>query len=146
VTILVVDSSVAIKWVASEPGTQEAVALLRFELHAPDLLIAECTNVLWKKARRGQMSAAAVDEAVTLFGRAGLVLYAALPLMRDALKLSASLDHPAYDCLYLALTESLDAAFVTADERLLNKLPPKFLARTVRLQDSGVAFPEEVFP
>lgn len=50
---LVIDASVAIKWVVDEPGTTEALALRRkAKLIAPDLLIAECANILWKKARR----------------------------------------------------------------------------------------------
>jgi predicted nucleic acid-binding protein len=32
------------------------------------------------------------------------------------------LDHPAYDCLYLALAVENDCRFVTADERLVNKI------------------------
>ena len=44
---LVIDASVAIKWVVPEPGTIDALALLdRFELRAPDLLVAECADVL----------------------------------------------------------------------------------------------------
>jgi predicted nucleic acid-binding protein len=32
------------------------------------------------------------------------------------------LDHPAYDCLYLALAEMRSAVLLTQDQRLLNKL------------------------
>jgi len=46
VTDYVIDASVAIKWVVSEPGTQEALALRQHRLIAPDLLIAECANIL----------------------------------------------------------------------------------------------------
>ena len=51
---VIVDASVALKWVIEEDGSEAAGALLLEEpLAAPDLLIVECANVLWAKARRG---------------------------------------------------------------------------------------------
>jgi hypothetical protein len=52
VSPLVIDASIAIKWVIEEEGTKEALALRSRALSAPDLLIAECANILWKKVRR----------------------------------------------------------------------------------------------
>jgi predicted nucleic acid-binding protein len=46
--------------VIDEPGTREALSLRRHRLFAPDLLVAECANVLWKKARRTELN---TDEA-----------------------------------------------------------------------------------
>lgn len=43
---LVIDASIAIKWVIEEEGTNEALALRNQALAAPDLLIAECANIL----------------------------------------------------------------------------------------------------
>ena len=42
-------------------------------------------------------------------------------LIERALELALFLDHPIYDCLYLACAESLDKVLVTADERFLRK-------------------------
>ena len=51
---VVVDASVALKWVIEEDGSHAAgVLLLEQPLAAPDLLIVECANVVWAKARRG---------------------------------------------------------------------------------------------
>src|ERR1700738_2692376 len=51
---VVVDASVALKWVIEEDGSQAAgVLLLEQPLAAPDLLIVECANVLSAKAWRG---------------------------------------------------------------------------------------------
>lgn len=50
--VLCIDASVAIKWVIDEAGTREALALRNNALIAPDLLISECANVLWKKVQR----------------------------------------------------------------------------------------------
>ena len=41
--------------------------------------------------------------------------------------LARRLGHPVYDCVYLALAEREDAAFVTADQRLLRRLSTRKL-------------------
>ncbi len=53
---VLIDASVAIKWVVKEPGSAEAVLLLDRRLVAPDLLCPECANILWKKVARGDLS------------------------------------------------------------------------------------------
>ena len=55
-SVFVVDASFAIKWVVDEAHTTQALLLRRHRLIAPDLLIAECANVLWKKVRRGELT------------------------------------------------------------------------------------------
>lgn len=53
---LVIDASVAVKWLIEEDGTAEALALRGRKLIAPDLLIAECANIFWKRVQRGELS------------------------------------------------------------------------------------------
>ena len=118
----VIDASVAIKWVIDEDGTQGALALRRHPLAAPDLLIAECANILWKKVRRGELAG---DEAVlasSLLARADIDLMPMRPYLEPATRIAIALDHPAYDCIYLAMAEAEGMTFVTADERLLRKV------------------------
>jgi predicted nucleic acid-binding protein len=123
VNTLVIDASIAVKWVVEENGTPQALRLRqRMKLIAPELLIAECANILWKKVQRGELSK---DEALL----AGRLLQAAeielLPtriLLEPATRIAIELDHPAYDCVYLALAVERDCRFVTADQRLLRKL------------------------
>jgi predicted nucleic acid-binding protein len=118
----VVDASVAIKWLIDEPGTQQAIALRRHTLSAPDLLLPECANILWKKVRRDELSG---DEAVVcarLLARADVELIPARGLLDQAMRLSIRLDHPAYDCMYLGLAQAAGRPFVTADGRLLRRL------------------------
>ncbi len=43
-------------------------------------------------------------------------------LLEPATRLALALDHPAYDCTYLALAEMLSCPMVIADERLNRKL------------------------
>jgi glucose-6-phosphate-specific signal transduction histidine kinase len=43
-------------------------------------------------------------------------------LCETATRISIEVDHPAYDCLYLALAVQKQCRFVTADDRFLKKL------------------------
>ena len=53
----VIDASIAVKWVVEEHYTPEALALYqRAKLIAPELLVAECANILWKKVQRQELS------------------------------------------------------------------------------------------
>jgi predicted nucleic acid-binding protein len=117
----VIDASVAIKWVIDEPGTNQAILLRRKRLFAPELLIAECATILWKKVRRQELSEAEAILAARLLQRADIGLEPMHPLLEAATRLALVLDHPAYDCIYLALAETLSCAMVTADERLYRK-------------------------
>lgn len=119
---LVVDASVAIKWVIDEPGTAEAIALRRYRLSAPDLLVPECANILWKKVRRGELSELEALLAAKLLERADVELVPMRRMLEPAVKLAVALNHPAYDCLYLSLAQSAGCDFVTADERLCAKV------------------------
>ncbi len=138
---LVVDASVAVKWVVEEEGTAEALRLLQSEaLSAPDLLVAECANILWKKVKRGELDEREAELAARLIQRADIEILPTRPLMERTLELALALDHAAYDCLYLALALQNDWQFVTADERLLRKLVQfgnrRFAGRVMSLNKS----------
>lgn len=130
-TTFVIDASVAIKWVVEEPGTQQALALLPHRLLAPDLLVAECANILWKKVRRGEISAAEAALAARLLARADVDLMPMRPLLEQATRFAIALDHPAYDCVYLALADVSDCTFVTADAAFARKARAAGMASAV---------------
>ena len=122
-TVFVVDASVVIKWVVDEPGSADALTLLTAHtLIAPDLVLPECANILWKKVRRRERSAEEALFASRLIEAADLQLRELLPLFGPSVELAAELDHPAYDCTYLALALQEQLQFVTADESLVRKL------------------------
>jgi predicted nucleic acid-binding protein len=52
--VIVVDASVALKWVIPEAGSDAAAGLLHDELIAPDLWLTEAANALWRHARLGK--------------------------------------------------------------------------------------------
>jgi len=117
---LVVDASIAVKWVVEEHGTEAAVELRpRFRLLAPELLIAECANILWKKVQRGELRRDEAVMAARLLERSGVEFLSMNGLLEQATVLSIELSHPAYDCIYLAAARRAKSRFVNADERLL---------------------------
>lgn len=119
---LVIDASIAIKWVIDEPDSAEAVLLRRERLFAPELMIAECANVLWKKLRRNEVTPAEALLAGQLIAQSNTQLHSLPPLMERAQTLAAMLDHAAYDCFYLALAQLIDCEFVTADRGFFRKV------------------------
>lgn len=115
----VVDASVAIKWVIQEPGTSQALKLASNHLYAPALWRAECANILWKKVRRDELSPEEAAVAAGLLEHFNVDISRAEPSLSRVLHLAVALGHPAYDCVYLALAETLRLPLVTADEKLL---------------------------
>jgi predicted nucleic acid-binding protein len=118
---LIVDASVAVKWLADEPGSVDARALGNRDeaLIAPELVIAEVGNALWKKSREGILTRAqamlGLRQLPLLFHR----LHADITLSERALEIAHDARHPIYDCFYIALAEHEDAPLITADERQL---------------------------
>jgi len=119
----VIDASVLIKTVVEEDGSAQAVALLESGAAvAPDLIMPECANILWKKIRRGEYTSEEAKLAAQILQRAEFEIAPSRMLTEHAVEYSAMLDHPAYDCVYLALARVRALRFVTADTRLVNKL------------------------
>lgn len=120
---LLVDASVAVKWLIEEDGSHHALRILeQATLAAPDLLLSECANTLWKAARRGVLSPDQAVEAAVSLSRLNVEWISAHPCTADATQLAISLNHPAYDCLYLAIAQRLGLPFVTADARLVTRV------------------------
>ena len=117
---LIIDASIAIKWVVEEEGTEQALRLRgRYYFAAPDLIVAECANILWKKVQRNELTLEEAQLASRLLQQADIELIGMRGLLEEATRLVVLLGHPAYDCIYLALAKQRQCLFVTADERLL---------------------------
>jgi len=141
---LVIDASVALKWFMQEQGSDVARHLLDCddELTAPDLIVAEVCNGAWKAVRRQLMTAIQADSMAHRLPRVFDVLHPVEGLAALALQMAQSLDHPVYDCFYLALAEQRDAAMVTADRRLIARVRgTPWVGRVRGLDDLGAAAP-----
>jgi predicted nucleic acid-binding protein len=135
---LVIDASIAFKWVGEEDGT-EAALRKKAQLIAPDLLIAECANILWKKVHRNELSKSEALIAAHLLQRANVDILATRNLLETATGLAIELGHPAYDCIYLALAIQSDCRFGTADKAFVRKIGPACLAgRVVALAEMAL--------
>ena len=131
---LTVDASIVIKWFVAEPMSDETRLLLtgRIHLQAPEFLLVEFANTIWKKERRGELSDAqpyleelpGLSNIITLQHDANLV--------ERAIWMALELDHPIYDCLYLACAESTDSNLITADQRFADKAVDKLPGAPVR--------------
>jgi predicted nucleic acid-binding protein len=138
VNTLVIDASIAVKWVVEEDGTREALALRQgARLIAPDLFVPECANILWKKVQRKELSKEEALLAARLLQGAEIELLPTRSLLAAAVQLAIELEHPAYDCLYLAVAMDNDCRFVTADARFVHKVAqkrgPRFRGKVIAL-------------
>ena len=119
----VIDASVLIKTVVEEDGSAQALALLESGAAvAPDLIMPECANILWKKIRRGEYTIEEAKLAAQILQRAEFEIAPSRMLTEQAVEYSAMLDHAAYDYVYLELARTRELRFVTADTRLVKKL------------------------
>jgi len=123
---LVIDASVLVKWFVDEPGADRAAALRGGDLAAPDLILVEVGNALWKHQRRGVLADADYVGAVEALQAAPVTLVSAAGLLPAAARIAAELDHPLYDCVYVALAMRDGVPLVTDDRRLLKVAGPRF--------------------
>jgi predicted nucleic acid-binding protein len=131
---VVVDASVAVRWLLDTPGSDRAERLIREEDHvvAPDLVMVEIANGLWKAVRFAGLAPETAAEAMAQAGTGFHELIESLALADRALAIALELQHPAYDCFYLALAEQRNAPLVTADDRLLRVCANTRYAKLVR--------------
>jgi predicted nucleic acid-binding protein len=114
---VVVDASVALKWVLEEEGTSAARRLAASQaLAAPDLMFVECASVLAMKVRRGLLSRADASIALALIDDMPIRSAPSRGHVRAAQAIAFELDQTAYDSLYLAVAIALRCDLVTADE------------------------------
>ena len=120
---MLVDASVALKWFVPEADSETAVALLTDnQLSAPDLILVEVGNALWKALRRGALDGVTFGEDVERLHEAFAFLHPLPELTIRAAGIARELGHPVYDCVYLACAERRREELVTADLRLLQKV------------------------
>jgi len=116
----VIDASVAVKWFVRESLHDEALRLLehRDRFVAPELIVSEVTNIAWKKVVRKEISHEQTRFIVVAISQYIPTLRRSVELSERALELALTLNHPVYDCLYLACAEGVGGTLITADRKL----------------------------
>ena len=120
----VVDASVACKWYLDELDSEKARKLVETadgSMIAPDLILAEVGNVLWKRRLRNEITQAQAEEAVWHLPGV-LLLVPSKELLARALEIAVVLQHPIYDCFYVAAAERWSAPLITDDQRFFAAL------------------------
>lgn len=132
---LVIDASVLIKLFVSEDGSREVASAVKKadELLAPELLLAETGNILWKYVPRNDLAAADANQILAEMMQMPIQFTATSELIEAALKLAIETDRTVYDCLYLALAVHSKEVLLTADERLVNALAVTAWGKHVQL-------------
>lgn len=125
---LVIDTSVLIKYVVPEEqsslvyGVIDAYKTSELRLIAPEYVMAECANVLWKYVRRNSLTIATAVDALRELQNLGIPLTPQSELLEDALLFAAAADIAVYDALFCVLARREDAELITADLPLINRL------------------------
>ena len=140
---LVIDASVAVKWLVNERGSEEAATLLAQttasdggdqqiegseQKIAPKLLLLEVHHALAKKFNEQQVTLEVLKSAPTLIKENLVMEDMDDDLMQDALNLASTtvartdngrpeLRYGGNDCCYVALAKRRKAQLVTADTR-----------------------------
>src|SRR5688572_30533481 len=107
---VVIDSSVAIKWFFEEPDWERARQILadgqagNLELIAPDFILTELANVIWKKHRIEGLDATDAQRIYKQARAISCTLLPAVDLLDDAFELAMVHGRTVYDMLYVALS------------------------------------------
>ncbi len=134
--MIVVDASIAAKWLLWEADTPRALGFLRTygeDLHGPDLVFVEVAAVIVRRANieKSIQSGAlrALDKWTIAWAdhvlRPHRVTQARL---LAAGRLAIDLGHPLKDCIYLALAIELGCDLATADRRFAEKAAQRWPA------------------
>ncbi len=133
--VVVVDASLALKWVLSESDSGTAITLLRrwntdnTEVIAPALFTYEATNILYREVVAGKLTYDETKKLLTKLFSIGILLNFAQhkEISIRAMEIAHRFGLPAaYDAHYLALAEYEKCEYWTADTRLWNAVGSKF--------------------
>lgn len=117
--MIVLDASAAIEWLLQSPAgmkIDKRIFSAGESLHAPHLIDVEVAQVLRRHVREKAMSAERGEEALEDLGDLPLHRYPHDILLPRVWQLRATLT--AYDAVYVALAELLDAPLLTCDTKL----------------------------
>lgn len=117
--MIVLDASAAVDWLLqTRAGRQieQRIYLHGESLHAPHLLDIEVTQVLRRLARERRVGASRAEECLTDLLNLRITRYPHFVFLPRTWQLRHNLT--AYDAVYIALAERLNATLLTRDARL----------------------------
>jgi predicted nucleic acid-binding protein len=119
VAAYVLDASVLAALYVDDPATEQSeAALARVEndqLHAPDFVVLEVANVLWKRVRSEELHAEDAMAAITDLSAASIQFHPIGSLVTQSLALALSHGFTAYDATYVALATRVGGIVMTND-------------------------------
>ncbi len=130
---MIVDASVAYKWIVDESLSDEAELLVtKAMLRAPDVMLAEVGHAVTKRVRRGEILVAGLAEGLSRIPKI-VALETSSVDVSAALDWAVRLNHSFYDCLYLAMAERCEETLITADAVFVRKVATTYAASRVLL-------------
>lgn len=130
---LVLDSSVIAKWFFVENDSDNALKIKekftdnKISISVPLLLYYEMNNILKTAVKKYHIDE---DYAITVykaFLQLNFVTYSSEFLLQKTLEIAIKYDISSYDATYIALSEYLQIQFLTADQKLLNKIKSRLI-------------------
>jgi predicted nucleic acid-binding protein len=119
VAAYVFDASVLAALYVDDPATEQSEAALarvaQDELHAPDFVVLEVANVLWKRVRRAELHAEDAMAAVADLSAASIQFHPIGGLVAQSLALALSHGFTTYDATYVALATRVGGIVITND-------------------------------
>jgi predicted nucleic acid-binding protein len=141
---VVIDSSVAAKWVLDEPDSDQADRLMLdaatagHRLIVLDLALVEIANAIWKRYHRKLCTASEASAQLESLFQIPLHIEPALPRLPRGSAIAQNYGRSVYDALFVALAEELNLPGVTADEPLQKAVCSDF--PTIRLLKDWTQF------
>jgi predicted nucleic acid-binding protein len=113
----VLDASVVVKWFLDEENSESARALQsqEIEISAPQFLLVEVANVLWKHVRKGEFEAVIGARILLALEEVPILWHEDSGLFLEAYRLATQAGRTVYDCLYLTLARAAGCPLITAD-------------------------------
>lgn len=127
--MIVIDASLAVKWMLWETDTPKALSFLRAhyrELVAPELIYIEVAGVIVRTGNRDKSLSAdalrALNKWTTAWSDHVVKNYRVTQRrLFNASSMALSIGHPLKDCIYLALAKELKAELATCDTKFRDK-------------------------
>lgn len=124
----VADASILIKLFIPESGSEKVKNWARvwrsgnLEVLCPQLVVAEFANVIWHKVNRNEIERSIGRDIIKDFCQLPIRIIDHKGIIEAAFTLANQLNITIYDSLYATLAYKISSEFVTADQKLADKL------------------------